>query len=247
MTGFLNRLASMALGERGTNAAYVSLPPRFVPPAATIAERPHDQLLEGKTTDRSKSAPPEPLLRPSRREWSAPYRESPGEAPQTNAEFPHAVTLSLPLSLSPQQHSPSSLNASGTDIAPTERTSEARTPRARGLPVTPSRLDAPHQAAAASRFDASTAGRTAIASASLLPILPSSRLEARAAPLSDTAVASRMSTAQDERPVIHVTIDRIDVRVPAPDRPGAAMRRARAEPGVSLSEYLRRGAPGARQ
>jgi len=246
MTGFLNRLAGMALGERGANAAYVSLPPRFLPPAATIAERPHDQPLEGQATDRSESVPPEPLLQPPRRVRGASYRESPGETLHTNPEFPRAISLtaSLPLCHSPQEHSPSRLNASGADIA---RAPEVRPPSARELPVAPSAVVAPPQTVAASRFDASTAGRTAIASTSLLPILPSSRPEARAAPLSDTAVASRMSTPHDERPVIHVTIDRIDVRAPAPDKLSTAMRRPRAEPAVSLSEYLRRGAPGARQ
>lgn len=247
MTGFLNRLAGMALGERGANAAYVSLPPRFVPPAVALTERPHDQSLEGEATDRSKSASPEPLLQPPRRARRTPDRESPGEAPPTNTALPRAATLSSPLSLTSQEHSPSSLDASGTDNAPSEQASEVRMPGARAQSVAPSGVVAPPQTAAASRFDASAAGRTAIAPTSLLPTLPASRPDARAAPLSDTAVASRMGTPRDERPVIHVSIDRIDVRAPAPDKPGTAVRRPRAEPAVSLSEYLRRGAPGVRQ
>jgi hypothetical protein len=247
MTGFLNRLAGMALGESGPNAAFASLPARFVPPASALTERSHDQLSEREATDRSESASPEPLLQPPRRARRTPDRESPGEAPHSNTDLPRAVALSSPLSLTSQEHSPSSRNGSGTDNAPSEQASEARMPSARAWPVASSRVVAPPQTAAASRFDASTTERTAIASASLLPMLPASRSDARAAPLSDTAVASRMSTSRDERPIIHVTIDRIDVRAPAPDKPGTAVRRPRAEPAVSLSEYLRRGAPGVRQ
>lgn len=61
-----------------------------------------------------------------------------------------------------------------------------------------------------------------------------------AAPLSEEAVASRQLEPVASQPVIHVTIDRIEVRAPA--APARAPRaRAAAAPSVSLSEYLRRG------
>jgi hypothetical protein len=246
MTGFLKCLAGVALGESGPNAAYASLPARFVPPAAALIERPHDQSLEDEATARSQSAQTELLHLPSH-ERGAPEPESPLEAHRSKTEFPRAASaiISSPQSLSPQRHFPSSLSASGIDIAPGHQASEVRPPSARDLPVAPSPVVAPYQTAVASRFDASTAGRTAVAP--LLPMLPASRLGARAVPLSETAVASRMSAPRDERPAIHVTIDRIDVRASAPDKPGTAVRRPRPEPAVSLSEYLRRGAPGVRQ
>lgn len=59
-----------------------------------------------------------------------------------------------------------------------------------------------------------------------------------AAPLSEEAVASRQLEPVASQPVIHVTIDRIEVRAPAAPAPRA---RASAAPSVSLSEYLRRG------
>lgn len=61
------------------------------------------------------------------------------------------------------------------------------------------------------------------------------------APLSDQALASRSVPVAPARPVIQVTIDRIDVRAPAaPQRP-AAVKRPAQEPSVSLADYLRPG------
>jgi hypothetical protein len=65
--------------------------------------------------------------------------------------------------------------------------------------------------------------------------------------LSATVMASRMSTARDDRSVIEVTIDRIEVRAPPADKPGPPARPRRPEPAVSLSEYLRRDVPGGRR
>src|SRR5207247_1975834 len=67
------------------------------------------------------------------------------------------------------------------------------------------------------------------------PVLPPSAppgRDARVAPLSDAAVASRVHPSRDEGPVIHVTIDRIDVRAPAAATPRPARQRERAEPAV---------------
>jgi hypothetical protein len=63
------------------------------------------------------------------------------------------------------------------------------------------------------------------------------------APLSDGAVAGRAETHRPPAPVIHVTIDRIDVRAPAPPRPAPPARRAPAEPSLSLSDFLAAGSP----
>ena len=60
-------------------------------------------------------------------------------------------------------------------------------------------------------------------------------------PLSETVLAARPSMQAEARPVIHVTIDRLEVRAPKPERPAPASVRTRAAaPSLSLNEYLRR-------
>jgi hypothetical protein len=61
------------------------------------------------------------------------------------------------------------------------------------------------------------------------------------APLSSAAVATRAAQQTNHRPVIHVTIDRIDVRAPASPPAALPARRRTAAPRTSLSEYLRGG------
>jgi hypothetical protein len=73
-----------------------------------------------------------------------------------------------------------------------------------------------------------------------------SRPATRSAPLSDAIVAGRTTAAQHGGPVIHVTIDRIDVLAPSSPRPVAEQRRARSQPMVSLSDYLRESGRGGR-
>lgn len=63
----------------------------------------------------------------------------------------------------------------------------------------------------------------------------------RAAPLDPHVLAGRMVAPSQPRPVIHVTIDRIDVRAPAPSRPVVTPRRARTAASVSLADYLHQG------
>ena len=55
-------------------------------------------------------------------------------------------------------------------------------------------------------------------------------------------VAGRAIAAREQAPVIHVTIDRLDVRAPARAEP--ARQRPRPQPTVSLSDYLREGSSG---
>jgi hypothetical protein len=61
----------------------------------------------------------------------------------------------------------------------------------------------------------------------------------RQAPLSRAALSGRL-LPKDERTIVHVTIDRIDVRAPASQAPLRSARQARkAAPSVSLASYLR--------
>lgn len=77
-----------------------------------------------------------------------------------------------------------------------------------------------------------------------------SRLEQRSGsdngPLSQLALASRVVPQSDRPAIVHVTIDRVDVRAPAaPDRPPPRTR-SRAATAGSLTDYLR-ARPAGRQ
>lgn len=68
------------------------------------------------------------------------------------------------------------------------------------------------------------------------------------APLSEAALLARLDAARDDGPVIEVTIDRIDVRTPAPPAHAPAERRRRPAPSVTLTDYLRgRGRSGGQE
>lgn len=62
-------------------------------------------------------------------------------------------------------------------------------------------------------------------------------------PLSEAALAARSARTSEPRPIVQVTIDRIDVRAPATPPRAMAPQKRIATPSVSLSDYLRaRGA-----
>ena len=60
-------------------------------------------------------------------------------------------------------------------------------------------------------------------------------------PLSALALAQRVHTTKSDATVVHVTIDRIDVRAPAPAQAPRAQAKPRAAPTMALADYLRRG------
>ena len=64
-------------------------------------------------------------------------------------------------------------------------------------------------------------------------------------PLSEQTIASHAASTRDERPIIHVTIDRIEVRAPSAERKSVSDKpRTKQAPSVSLAEYLRGRAGG---
>lgn len=72
--------------------------------------------------------------------------------------------------------------------------------------------------------------------------------ETRLAPLGDAVLMARIGASRPEGPVIHVTIDRIDVRSPPAAAHGPSESRRRPAPSVTLSEYLRgRGRSGGQE
>ncbi|MFM0053352.1 hypothetical protein [Caballeronia grimmiae] len=60
-------------------------------------------------------------------------------------------------------------------------------------------------------------------------------------PLSAAALAQRVLPSACEATVVHVTIDRIDVRAPAAAPAPRPQAKPRAKPAMSLADYLRRG------
>ena len=75
------------------------------------------------------------------------------------------------------------------------------------------------------------------------PAPPPAPPPAQAAPISAAAIETLTAARVPPRPVIHVTIDRIDVRAPAtaPRAVSASRPRNSMAPGVSLADYLRAG------
>jgi hypothetical protein len=242
VTAFLHRLADMALGNPAPGAARVSLPPTFAPPA--VADMSH-RLDTAPEDDRARVPAAQPpaasQFSTSRNERATVLRGSDSLARAANDEVPHWTSVrALPRSGSP----------SGMQAPPTPMKQDARVK----LP-SPGMMSAPEVVRASARDASPAPGRAPTAASAdhpaprgtdAQPILRSLPAEiARAAPLSDAAVASR-GNPRDDRPAINVTIDRIDVRSPATAKSGPTPRRARPEPTVSLSEYLRRNAPGGR-
>jgi hypothetical protein len=77
---------------------------------------------------------------------------------------------------------------------------------------------------------------------------PADQWDGPMAPLSDAALTGRSERGRQAEPVIHVTIDRLEVRAASPPPPPPApARRPAQEPSVSLSAFLRGEGSGARQ
>lgn len=62
-------------------------------------------------------------------------------------------------------------------------------------------------------------------------------------PLSSGAVAARTESRSESRPIIHVTIDRIDVRAPSVPERASSRPRSRSNASASLNDYLRSRQP----
>lgn len=90
----------------------------------------------------------------------------------------------------------------------------------------------------------SEAAENAVGSSAASPAVASPSTSARQ-PLSDAALAARNAQpAPAPRPIVHVTIDRIEVRAPAaPSKPTPAAAQRACAPSVSLGDYLRQRTP----
>jgi len=239
VTGFVDRLAGMALGTPQPGAARVALPPRFLPPSAAGPLDQVDALPGDDPMPLPRSLPPA-ATQVSPRLFTAqvsPPRSAPATATHDGGITTGTVDVALPQARiatpAPLPHSTAPAPAAETGSV------ESAPMMPPALPLTRTAIDT----RAAPRSDAPpTPLEPTYARARVHPvasILPAADRRVPSAPLSRVSVASRIAQPRDERPAVHVTIDRIDVRAPAAAKSEPTARRARPQPAVSLTEYLR--------
>ncbi|MBZ9935655.1 hypothetical protein LB518_05090 [Mesorhizobium sp. BR1-1-16] len=218
MSSFLTSLAGMALGVPPPGAARLSLPPRYaaVPDAGWI-----ETQAEGRAVDAARA---DPIVEPA----SRPPVETVPDAEPLAGKSPAQVSVEQrPLPKSAQTSEPKR-PASITE-APIRIVSPEP---GRPIPTAPVRENHP------TKVDVPIAHPPAI---DALP--PRSRDEIGTvpprAPLTAATVANRAPAQREPRPIVHVTIDRIDIRAPRDAaKAEPAPKRARAEPQISLADYL---------
>lgn len=213
---FLQRLAASALGDTGSLRP--ALPPRFAPRSAATAAGVLDAGLppaEGEPSGHLQAETPAST--------ASAHAHPSGPAPGTGASaLPAVVTFSVTATSPVADPQPAEAASASTHPHPAPRETAAAL-----QPLWPLR-DAPMAPGPRAAF-ASPVG------------------ESLAGPLEAAVVAAQSrgaaaSPAPAAAPVVHVVIERIDVRAPAPapSRPPAAPA-PRAQPSASLGEYLRGG------
>lgn len=231
--GFLAHLAGLARGVKPAGAARLSLPSRFADAGATAA--PFGEISEETRAPRAA-----PSVRPTQddttqgiettttslRAWGPEERRDEpaitmGDrfVPPPRRAAPRPDGPSAPVAVAPA--APLHPRSPVSDASPAEGQAQAR------VPSLSQPLAAQHEPL-------------------IQPLshLPARHLAPAAPPLSEAAVAGRTRPARDERPVIHVTIDRLDVRAPVAPKAPAERRRPRSLSSQSLADYLRGGAGG---
>ena len=230
--GFLHHLAGMALGAKPASAARPTLPSRFAASPFAGTSQGLEVIDQATPTIPALPARPEvagsplPLAMPpapSERKEAASPAAARSQRPPPPAEPQAAPSQSLrPDAGSPPPSPLPSIVNVVERRSPSEKSSAViGKPAERSQPV-----PAAQQPPAPLHLEIQT-----------LPEAPVTR----AAPLSPAVVAGRAMAVREQAPVIHVTIDRLDVRAPARARARAG-RGARPQPAVSLSDYLRDGA-----
>ncbi len=237
MSAFLNHLAGRALGAPSAGSAQPALPPRFAilrgaengfaeSEAVAAAPRVRSEAPQRPTRPAAQAAAlGQPVATPPGRsaagaaDAEAVRAVPPGEAvpPGTGASAATAASAEGPL-LMPTGGRQARIAAQATAKA----TAAAFGPVAQPEPP----VEQPPRAA-----------KPALA-------VPAGPMEVQrpapwqaAQPLTEAAVAGR-AQSRPPAPIVHVTIDRIDLRAPAEPKPAAPERRPRPQPSVSLSEYL---------
>ena len=217
MNRFVAHLAGRARGEPTAGAAMPSLPSRFAGPQAGIDGGMEMLEAVAPSSDRPVGDAPVAILEPGK-----PTGDQISTAPQ--------------LGITP------AARADAAIALPLERAITAPVRPIAGVAHPPApTVDSPAPPYVMPRL---SRGPELTAPPVVEPIAPPMPGSPISAPLTEAAVAGRAKAAQ--APVVHVTIDRIDVRVPAAAPPTAPERRARAQPSVSLADYLAGGARGGR-
>jgi hypothetical protein len=236
MTGFLGQLAAMALGANSASAARVSLPSRFASPA------PLPGIGEQGFSEVERSEPVSVVVPPVPQRGTAPS-DAPASVSERRPE--EKLPEEAPAPTPPYQREPTPrlvARAATPPLAPQQRADREQGMRQHiGIPAPV----ADRPAARATGPSAPLLLLPQIARGA--PGTPTAQRPATpTAPLSEGAVAGRALPPRAQAPVIHVTIDRLDVRAAAPAKSAAPARRPRPEPAVSLADYLRDGARGGR-
>lgn len=239
--GFLAHLAGLARGVVPAGAARVSLPPRFAE-TGSVAGQPFGEVSDERrapTVARGAQQPGSDSLHGN----ETPSTPSRSWGPEERRDEPEVSMGSRPIP------PPSTLAQTQHDTRPTEV--------ARSVPASRSLDDGlgarPAAVPVRSDVPSATQSRPLRISAETVPAIngPSDeggqRAPAPVAPLSDAAVASRPRAPREERPVIQVTIDRLEVRAPAAPKAAAERRKPRPVPSQSLADYLRGGTGGGRR
>jgi hypothetical protein len=195
---------------------------------------------------RSPAPPREPGELPSRHDGN----DAPG-IPRSPAASAHALAYDVLAQAAGTPHSPAqSAHAAGNNVLP-QGSGAAHLPAqsaasgfdaAGPLRTVQHRLHQNEHTAntAHSTVDAHVAASAVFASDDHGSAAILAHLVRPGSPMSEASLAQRVVRARDQRPVIHVTIDRIDVRAPAAaQRPAAPARARAAAPSVSLSDFLR--------
>jgi hypothetical protein len=242
MTGFLDQLATTALGVEPAGAARLALPSRYAQPLSSRAPSQVDVGSIGEALQ------PPPVVASTPIERIDDGRRLSGKArtPTNDADafFGESATGAFEHSLEPLPF----------ETPSTKAVSQQAEARYMARPTTTEPLVSPVIAArGVVRVDSDpipgedfpsvrTRKDSSAADGLRAPTVATPfRQAVQAAPLSQAAVTGRVAADQQARPVIHVTIDRIEVRAPAPASKPATIGRPRPQSTVSLADYLREG------
>lgn len=237
MTGFLDRLAALALGEVPQGAARVALPPRFLqrPPEAGEAPGvPRVESSEGPPASQRATAGAGVAAPPP---WSSP------ESPSQEGVDPAAPLAAAPATRAERRDATSPTRPAAHPAG--ERDPVHRAPR---LPETSPWIEDPSAPQSPTVPYVRAAASVAAPMPAPTPGVVTSGPVRPPAPLSAAALAARSAMPVREAPVVHITIDRIDIRAPAAPTPAATPPRRKApSPSTSLADFLRGHGPGERR
>ncbi|HYI49237.1 MAG TPA: hypothetical protein VEX35_12315 [Allosphingosinicella sp.] len=254
MSRFLTHLAGIALGRPVEGAAHPLLPPRYARPEAGGLGR--EAIRAGELLDERPPIETFAATEPPDREPRDPGGGSdcpvapagePASPPPSEASADLVAVAPAPRSSRPLAARPAKQPRRPHEVAAPSAVWPDAPPELDAASPPPLPESAPAPAQASVLAVQASHGRAAAVPAARRAAAPSDPSETPFAPLSDGAVASRSAAARQVAPAVHVTIDRIDVRAPAPARPAPAARRAPVEPRLSLSDFLAAGPPGPRR